>query len=94
MSDKHYLDWPFLDERHRTLERELDAWAAEHVAGHHGADVDEACRALVRALGQGGWLAREDRERVGGGAACQTQECAEDHGDGRPCEQAPRERQK
>ena len=29
MSDKNYLDWPFLDERHRTLERELDAWAAE-----------------------------------------------------------------
>jgi alkylation response protein AidB-like acyl-CoA dehydrogenase len=69
MSDKHYLDWPFLDERHRTLERELDAWAAEHVAGHHGADVDEACRALVRALGQGGWLRHAVAGQAHGGAS-------------------------
>ena len=69
MSDKRYLEWPFLEERHRTLERELDAWAAEHVAGHHGADVDEACRALVRALGQGGWLRHAVAGQVYGGAS-------------------------
>ena len=69
MSDKRYLEWPFLEECHRTLERELDAWAAEHVAGHHGADVDEACRALVRALGQGGWLRHAVAGQAYGGAS-------------------------
>ena len=69
MSDKRYLEWPFLEERHRTLERELDAWAAEHVAGHHGADVDEVCRALVRALGQGGWLRHAVAGQAYGGAS-------------------------
>ena len=69
MSDKQYLDWPFLEERHRTLERELDAWATEHVADHHGADVDEVCRALVRALGQGGWLRHAVAGQAYGGAS-------------------------
>ena len=69
MSDKRDLEWPFLEECHRTLERELDAWAAEHVAGHHGADVDEACRALVRALGQGGWLRHAVAGQAYGGAS-------------------------
>lgn len=50
------LDWPFFEDRHRTLAGELENWAATHVAGSHGADVDGACRALVKALGQGGWL--------------------------------------
>lgn len=57
MSDTRYLDWPFFEERHRALARELDAWAAQHAPQHHGADVDAECRALVRALGAGGWLA-------------------------------------
>ena len=69
MSDKRYLEWPFLEERHRTLERELDAWAAEHVADHHGTDVDASCRALVRALGQGGWLRHAVAGQVHGGAS-------------------------
>ena len=69
MSDKRYLEWPFLEERHRTLERELDAWAAEHVADHHGTDVDAICRALVRALGQGGWLRHAVAGQVHGGAS-------------------------
>jgi acyl-CoA dehydrogenase len=56
MSDTRYLDWPFFDERHRTLARELDAWAKEHVPHHHGPDVDQECRSLVRALGAAGWL--------------------------------------
>ncbi|MYN17695.1 acyl-CoA dehydrogenase [Rugamonas sp. FT107W] len=56
MSDKTYLEWPFFDARHAQLERELDAWAARHVAQHHEADVDAACRQLVRQLGEGGWL--------------------------------------
>ena len=64
MSDTTYLDWPFFEERHRTLARELDAWAAQHIAQHHEADVDAACRKLVRQLGEGGWL----RHAVAGAA--------------------------
>ncbi|MEC5163512.1 MULTISPECIES: acyl-CoA dehydrogenase family protein [unclassified Janthinobacterium] len=56
MSDKTYLDWPFFEPKHAQLERELDAWAARHIHDVHGADVDAACRALVRQLGQAGWL--------------------------------------
>jgi acyl-CoA dehydrogenase len=57
MSDKSYLDWPFFDEAHRTLERELEAWASKHIAPTgHGADTDALCRALVRDLGRAGWL--------------------------------------
>ena len=56
MSDTRYLDWPFFEERHRLLARELDAWASEHIAHAHSKDVDAECQALVRALGQGGWL--------------------------------------
>jgi len=64
MSDTAYLDWPFFDDRHRTLARELDAWAAAHVADVHSADVDADCRTLVRRLGEAGWL----RHAVGGTA--------------------------
>jgi acyl-CoA dehydrogenase len=55
MVDRAYLDWPFFEARHRTLAAEIDAWATEHV-GAGSADVDAQCRALVKALGQGGWL--------------------------------------
>lgn len=50
------LAWPFFDERHRTLQHELDAWCTAHLHVDHGGDVDASCRALVRALGDAGWL--------------------------------------
>jgi acyl-CoA dehydrogenase len=61
------LDWPFFEERHRTLAKELGAWCDMHraivehaepiLSGPQGrANVDEQCRRLVRALGEGGWL--------------------------------------
>jgi acyl-CoA dehydrogenase len=56
MADTAYLDWPFFEERHRHLAHELDGWAAQQVAHLHGPDVDQACRQLVRALGEGDWL--------------------------------------
>lgn len=69
------LDWPFFEQRHRALAAELSGWCDEHrslfeeaeppVPGPHGrASVDEQCRRLVRALGEGGWL----RYGVGGAA--------------------------
>jgi len=55
MSDKTYLDLPFFGDSHRQLERELDQWCAQHLhVDHH--DADAACRALVRQLGEAGWL--------------------------------------
>jgi len=57
MRDMSYLDWPFFEAHHAELERELDAWATQHLDDAHDADVDAACRALVAQLGQGGWLA-------------------------------------
>jgi acyl-CoA dehydrogenase len=56
MSDTRYLDWPFFEERHRTLARELDAWSSANLSNAHVSDVDASCRALVQALGDGGWL--------------------------------------
>jgi alkylation response protein AidB-like acyl-CoA dehydrogenase len=64
MADKSYLGWPFFEQRHAELERELDAWAAEHVRDAHGSDTDAQCRQLVRALGEAGWL----RHAIGGTA--------------------------
>jgi acyl-CoA dehydrogenase len=57
MADRSFLDWPFLDDSHRRLAGDLDAWCeAELQREHDEGDVDQACRALVRKLGDGGWL--------------------------------------
>ena len=56
MADQNYLKWPFLEPRHRELAQTLDAWAAQNIDQQHGHDVDAACRALVRQLGDAGWL--------------------------------------
>jgi alkylation response protein AidB-like acyl-CoA dehydrogenase len=68
MSDTRYLDWPFFESRHAELQRALDAWAGEHIAqgAHH--DVDAECRALVAALGRGGWLRHAVAGSAQGGA--------------------------
>ncbi len=64
MRDFDHLDWPFFEDRHHVLARDLDAWAAQHVPQKHAHDVDAACRALVRSLGAAGWL----RHAIGGTA--------------------------
>jgi acyl-CoA dehydrogenase len=57
VSDKSYLDWPFFDDAHRTLARDLDAWAAQRLSGGHDhVDTDAACHNLVALLGEAGWL--------------------------------------
>jgi len=58
MPDRSFLDWPFFEPRHRDLADALDAWAGQTVAAiakNHD-DVDQACRKLVVALGDAGWL--------------------------------------
>jgi len=56
VSDRSFLDWPFFDDGHRRLAAELEAWCEAELSGEEPEDVDEACRALVRKLGDGGWL--------------------------------------
>jgi acyl-CoA dehydrogenase len=57
VGDRSYLAWPFFDPAHRDLADRASAWAAESLAGvHHGGEVDAECRALVRRLGDAGWL--------------------------------------
>jgi acyl-CoA dehydrogenase len=50
------LDWPFFDAHHRALKNELQAWSHQHLTSHVQDDIDQACKDLVRALGDGGWL--------------------------------------
>lgn len=52
-----HFDWPFFDGIHRQLARDLADWA-DREAGRYidHTDVDGSCRALVRALGDAGWL--------------------------------------
>ncbi len=54
--DNHHTNWPFFEQRHRTIARALEAWAVEHLAHGDESDVDAACRALVKLLGNSGWL--------------------------------------
>src|SRR4051812_4095824 len=59
MPDRSYLRWPFLEDAHRALAEELDAWAAAEVGRLEEPDeagLDDHCRRLVAALAGGGWL--------------------------------------
>jgi acyl-CoA dehydrogenase len=51
-----FLDWPFFDDSHRRLALELERWCAAELDDGEPADVDAACRSLVRRLGEAGWL--------------------------------------
>jgi acyl-CoA dehydrogenase len=55
MTAHAHLDWPFFEPRHKLLATEIDRWAGAQVSSEHN-DVDNACRGLVRQLGEGGWL--------------------------------------
>ena len=61
MTDRSYLGWPFFDEHHRELARELEQFAASGLTGPaHGSEddtaIDAACREIVRRLGHAGLL--------------------------------------
>lgn len=57
MLDLTHIGWPFFDEAHRRFAPALVDWANREVAAYiDHADADRSCRALVRALGQAGWL--------------------------------------
>jgi alkylation response protein AidB-like acyl-CoA dehydrogenase len=59
MADRSFLSWPFFDEEHQRLARELETWARREIAplphpGH--GELDAACREILRRLAAGGWL--------------------------------------
>ncbi|MGP9820082.1 acyl-CoA dehydrogenase family protein [Salinarimonas sp. NSM] len=54
MPDESFLRWPFFEDRHRDFAIRLKDFAADLDVSHD--DVDEACRTLVRRLGEAGWL--------------------------------------
>jgi acyl-CoA dehydrogenase len=56
MSRLAHLELPFFDDGHRGLAAELDAWSALHLQAIDHHDTDRACRALVKALGDAGFL--------------------------------------
>ena len=56
MADRTYLDWPFLDDAHRALARDLTAWRDRSLDEQHDPDPSKACRAYVSQLGAAGWL--------------------------------------
>jgi len=51
----HYA-WPFFDERHARLAREVESWASENLSYAHGEDADAICKRLVQDLGCAGLL--------------------------------------
>ena len=51
-----HLQWPFLEDKHRKLAREAEAWGKENLAYTHGEDADAICKRLVQDLGCAGWL--------------------------------------
>jgi alkylation response protein AidB-like acyl-CoA dehydrogenase len=57
--DTTFLDWPFFEDSHRTLARDLEPWCHAEIApleGQEDKDLDGTCREIVRRLGDGGWL--------------------------------------
>ncbi|MFT0547269.1 acyl-CoA dehydrogenase family protein [Allopusillimonas ginsengisoli] len=54
--DDSWLEWPFFDDTHRQLAKELDQWCADNLSEINHADVSQACKRLVSQLGKDGWL--------------------------------------
>jgi acyl-CoA dehydrogenase len=54
---REHLQWPFFDAAHRAFADKLDRFAGSGALAHiDHHDIDGACRALVRSLGQAGLL--------------------------------------
>jgi acyl-CoA dehydrogenase len=68
MSDRSFLDWPFLDDEHRRLAVELEAWCDAELTplAHSEDDIDAQCRQLLTRLGAGGWLRHAAPAAYGG----------------------------
>ncbi|MEC8130159.1 MAG: acyl-CoA dehydrogenase family protein [Pseudomonadota bacterium] len=81
MADRSFLDWPFLEDNHRALAADLDAWCVASLPVDHD-DVDAACRDLVSRLGADGLLrhsANLDRPALDVRALCLIRETLARH---------------
>jgi acyl-CoA dehydrogenase len=57
LENLEHLEWPFFEDEHRTLAGDIRQWARRELWDSPEPDnVDVACRALVRQLGEAGWL--------------------------------------
>ena len=56
MSLAETLRWPFFTDAHRAYAEKLSRWAADTLHKLPHDDVDEACRARVKAMGEAGFL--------------------------------------
>ncbi len=58
MADSTFLSWPFFDEPHRVLARELGEWTEREISpiDEHALGLDGTCQEFVRRLAAGGWL--------------------------------------
>ena len=56
MADTSFLDWPFLEPRHKQLYQQLERFAGEHLTQLDHDQVDCTCQQLVKTLGQSGLL--------------------------------------
>jgi acyl-CoA dehydrogenase len=56
MVQNSHLTWPFFEERHRELAREIGEWCTTNLANRYAEDLDSECRTLVRELGAAGFL--------------------------------------
>ena len=65
MADTSFLAWPFFEDRHRAFAERLEPWCAANLPVDHD-NVDDACRALVRMLGDGDWLSTTGSDDDGG----------------------------
>ncbi|MGC3939738.1 acyl-CoA dehydrogenase family protein [Roseobacter sp. EG26] len=63
MADKSFLQWPFLEDRHRALAAKLEDWSQSALGDIDHGDTDAACRVLVTRLGEGGFLTHSGSER-------------------------------
>lgn len=57
IAEPDHLEWPFFDAAHRKLAPEIRRWSRSELWNEtEPDDIDAACRALVRQLGEAGWL--------------------------------------
>ena len=73
MSLGETLSWPFFDDGHRRFAETLSRWADATLPSLPHDDVDAACRARVKALGEAGFLKAAVPAEFGGlyrGSTC------------------------
>jgi acyl-CoA dehydrogenase len=58
LQEQAHLDWPFFDDAHRRLGRELREWSDREITPllESEQNVDEICRSIVKQLGESDWL--------------------------------------